>query len=100
MIALDSKDMFTTLFTQRNSTYKSNRANVNVTRYENEAIHADDIIWISRKVNNSDHRTKTDSMLTQVLVYKMVHGTISIFSSRQKFPLLTIIRDEFQKNKK
>lgn len=43
LVALDSRDLFTTLSTQRNIVDKSTRADVNVIRYEFETQHVNKI---------------------------------------------------------
>lgn len=78
LIALDSRDLFTSLSTQRNSIDKSIRADVNVIRYEYETINADEIIWIPGRVNLSDPGTKTDSPLAQALQLTMSSGKLSL----------------------
>lgn len=78
LVALDSRDLFTSLSTQRNSVDKSIRADVNVIRYEFETQHVDEIIWIPDRVNLTDPGTKTDSPLTQSLLQTMSNGKIAI----------------------
>lgn len=78
IVALDSRDLFTSLSTQRNSIDKSIRADINVIRYEYEIRNADDIIWIPAKVILTDPGTKPDSPLTQNMIQTMSCGRIAI----------------------
>lgn len=56
----------------------SNRANVNVTRYEYEICHVDDIVWIPGGVNQFDPGAKTSSPLTQAMLVSIASSKISI----------------------
>lgn len=67
IVALDSRDLFTSLSTKRNSVDKSIRAEVNVIRFEYETGNADEIVWIPSRVNLIDPGTNTDSPLVQSL---------------------------------
>ena len=65
--ALDSKDLFETLSTCRNSIDRSIRADVSVIRYEFETHKVNRIIWIPGKLNLEDTLTKTNSPLVDPL---------------------------------
>lgn len=58
-IALDSKDQFTSLYSQRSPIEKSIRADENANRYEFERKNIDGVIWIPGRENLSDPGTKT-----------------------------------------
>lgn len=64
IIAVDSKDLFQSLSTQRNSIDKSIRADVNVIRHEFEVRNISSMIWLPGKLNFADIGTKMDSPLT------------------------------------
>ena len=63
LLALDSKDLFDTLSTCRNSADRSIRADVSVIRYEFEKFKLNRIFWIPGKVNLADPLTKANSPL-------------------------------------
>lgn len=75
-IALDSKDLFQTLPTQRNSIDKSIRADVNVIHHEFETQNVHEIMWIPGKQNLADPGTKSDSPLTLSLPLMLFNGTL------------------------
>lgn len=64
LIALDSKDLFQSLSTQRNSIDKFIRADVNVIRHEFETQNVHKIMWIPGKQNLADPGTKAGSPLS------------------------------------
>lgn len=78
LIAVDSKDLFETLSTCRNSIDRSIRADVSVIRYEFETQKVNRIFWIPGKVNLADPLTKPNSPLTQALQLTLFSGDISI----------------------
>ena len=78
LVATDSKDLFTSLSTQRNSIDKSIRADVNVIRYEFQTRSVDKIVWVPGKVNLADPGTKRDSALTETLQALMTTGRLLI----------------------
>lgn len=65
MVIIYSKELFTALYSPRNSIAISIRANVNFIVYEYETGNVNSIVWIPGKVNIPDAGTKTDSPLTQ-----------------------------------
>lgn len=67
IIALNSKDLFFSLSSQRNSIDKSNRVNVNVICNASETGAVKKIIWIPGRTNLSDPDTKPDSPLLSAL---------------------------------
>lgn len=78
LIALDSKDLFSSLSTQRNSIDRSIRADVNVIRFEFETKSVSKIYWIPGKMNLSDPGTKADSPLIPALQLLLHTGKIPI----------------------
>ena len=64
---LDSKDLYTSLSTQRQSIDRSVRADVNYIRYQFEVGNANRICWVPGRLNLADPGTKPDSPLTQAL---------------------------------
>ena len=78
MISLDSKDLFETLSTCRNSIDRSIRADVSVIRYEFETQNVNRFFWIPGKVNLADPLTKTNSPLVQPLQLSMYSGELGI----------------------
>ena len=76
IVALDSKDLFQSLSTQRNSIDKSIRADVNVIRHEFETKNVHKIMWIPGKQNLSDPGTKCDSPLSISLQLMLFTGTL------------------------
>ena len=84
IVAVDSKDLYTSLSTRRNSIDKSIRADVNVIRFEYEVGNVDIMCWLPGSVNPADPGTKTDSPLTQALQLLMHSGTIPHDLSRHE----------------
>lgn len=78
LVAVHSRDLFTSLSTKRNSIDKSIRANINSIRYEYENGNADEVIWIPGRVNLTDPGTKTDSLLPQALQLTMSSGKLAL----------------------
>lgn len=76
IIVLDSKDLFYSLSTQRNSIDKSIRANVNVIRHEFEIRNVHKIIWIPGNLNLADPGTKCDSPLSPALQLMLFSGKL------------------------
>lgn len=76
VIALDSKDLFETLSTCRNSIDSSIRADVNVIRYEFETHKVNRIVLIPGKINIRDPLTKTNSPLCQPFQLSMFTGEL------------------------
>lgn len=78
IIVVDSKDLFTTLTTQRQSVDRSIRGDIGVIRFEFETRNVSRIIWIPGKTNPADIGTKFDSPLTDAVAQLLATG---------KFPL-------------
>ena len=78
LVATDSKDLFNSLSTQRNSIDKSIRADVNLIRFEYETHSVNTVVWIPGKTNRADPGTKRDSPLTDVLLLMLYTGIIPI----------------------
>ena len=78
LVATDSKDLFNSLSTQRNSIDKSIRADVNLIRFEYETHSVNTVVWIPGKCNPADPGTKRDSPLTDVLRLMLYTGVIPI----------------------
>lgn len=84
VIIVDSKDLYTSLSTRRNSVDKSIRADVNLIRFEYEMRTVDEFCWVPGAVNLADPGTKTDSPLCQSLQLLMHSGKIPIDLSRHE----------------
>lgn len=79
LVALDSKDLFETLSTCRNSVDCSIHSDENVIRYEFETYKVHRVIWIFGKVNLADLVTKPNSALVEPLQLSMFTGKLSLF---------------------
>ena len=77
-LLLDSRDLFESISTCRNSTDRSIRADVSVIRYEFETHHINRIIWIPGKANLADPATKPGSPLTSALQLSLFSGELSL----------------------
>jgi len=83
-IVVDSKDLYTSLTTQRNSIDRSIRADVNIIRFEYEVGNVDEIVWIPGSTNLADPGTKPDSALSEALQLTLFEGRIAIdFDAQQ-----------------
>lgn len=78
IVATDSKDLYSSLSTQRNSIDKSIRADVNVIRFEFETMAVNTMVWIPGKCNPADPGTKRDSPLAEVLQLMLFTGKIPL----------------------
>ena len=78
LVATDSKDLFNSLSTQRNSIDKSIRGDVNLIRFEYETHSVNTVVWIPGKCIPPDQGTKRDSALTDVLRLMLYTAKISI----------------------
>lgn len=78
IIALDTKNLYTSLSTRRNSIDRSIRADVNVIRYEFETRNVNRITWIPGNFNLADPGTKTDSPPTQTLQLMLCSSRLPI----------------------
>lgn len=77
-LCVDSKDLFTSLSTQRNSIDRSIRADVACIRFEFQVGCVDKITWIPGKINLADVLTKTDSPLLEALQLTLFNGRLNI----------------------
>ena len=76
MLVLDSRDLFNSLSTCRNSADRSIRADVNVIRYEFESRNVSNMMWVPGKVNLADPCTKPNSPLTDALQLLLQSGKL------------------------
>ena len=76
IVVLDSKDLYTSLSTQRKSIDRSVRADVNYIRYQFEISNANRICWIPGRLNLADPGTKPDSPLIQALQLLLFSGIL------------------------
>lgn len=76
-IYVDSKDIFTSLWAQRNSIDNSIKRDVSWIRYEFQTK-AVEISWIPGKTNIADPLTKKDSALTEALQLSLSTGTVCV----------------------
>lgn len=76
IVVLDSKDLYTSLSTQRQSIDRSVCADVNYIRYQFEIGNADRICWIPGRLNLADPGTKPDSPLIHALQLLMFSGQL------------------------
>lgn len=77
-VVLDSKALFSTLSTCRNSIDRSIRADVSVIRYEFETQKVNSISCIPGKTSITDPLTKPNSPLVDALILSMFSRKISI----------------------
>lgn len=77
-LCVDSKDLFTSLSTQRNSIDRSIRGDVASIRYEFQVGNVRQISWIPGKLNLADVLTKKDSPLTDALQLTLFTGRLHI----------------------
>lgn len=82
-VLIDSKDLYSTLSTQKNSVDRSVRAAVNCIRFTYET-ELDVLGWISGQVNIADVGTKENSPLTDALVLMLATGRITVDLSSQE----------------
>ena len=66
-LCVDSKDLFTSSSTKRNSIAQSIRSHVGCIRFEFKTGSVEYISWVPGKVNLADPLTKKDSQLTDML---------------------------------
>lgn len=76
IVAVHSKDLNTTLTTQRQSIDRSIRVDVGVIRYKSEVRNISQIVWIPGKLNPADVGTKFDSSLTPSVARMLSTGMI------------------------
>ena len=77
-LCVDSKNLFTSLSTQRNSVDRSIRGDVACIRFEFQVGNLDQITWIPGKTNLADALTKRDSPLTDALQLTLFSGLLNI----------------------
>lgn len=78
-LCVDSKDLFTSLSTQKNSIDSSIRGDVGCIRFEFRTGTVEKISWIPGKVNLADPLTKKDSVLTEPLQLTLFTGRLSLY---------------------
>lgn len=76
-VVVDSRDLFPSLKTQRNSIDKSIRADVNVIRFKLERRFVSRLTWVPGRVNLADPGTKPDSHLQNALSVTMADGRLA-----------------------
>lgn len=77
-ICVDSKDLFTSLSTQRNSIDRSMRNDVSCIRFKFQVGSLDKITWLPGKLNLADALTKQDSPLTEALRLTLYTGRLQL----------------------
>lgn len=82
-VCVDSKDLFTSLSTQRNSIDRSIRSDVACIRHEFQVGNVDEISWIPGKLNLADVLTKPDSPLTDMLQLTLFTGRLQVDYSEE-----------------
>lgn len=63
IVAVDSKDLFNPLSTQRNDADKLICADVNVIRYKFETLYDHKMVWVPDKLNLAEDGTRLESLL-------------------------------------
>ena len=94
VVAVDSKDLFTTPSTCRSATDRSIRADVSVIHYAFETHNVNGMLWIPGSVNLADTFTKPDSPLCQPLQLLMQPVKYLSTSQRQRAVLLSSSPDD------
>lgn len=84
VIVVDSKYLFTSLSTQKNSINRSNRADVNVIHFEFETGSVDEMVWTPGSVNLADPSTKRDNQLNDTLQLTLYNRPFAIDLCKQK----------------
>ena len=77
-LIVDSKDLYTSMSTQRNSIDRSIRGDVSTIRFECLTGNINRISWIPGKINLADPLTKKDSALTDTLQLCLHTGKINV----------------------
>lgn len=77
IVALDSRDSFSSLATQWQSIYRSIRSDVNFIRYELDIKHANRISWIPGRLILSDQSTNQDSPFVPPLQLLLFSGKLT-----------------------
>lgn len=77
-VLVDSKDLFATMSTQRNSIDKAIRSDIGALRYEFETQVVNRISWIPGSINIADALTKRDSVLKDALLLLMFTGQLKV----------------------
>lgn len=77
-LCVDSKDLFTSLSTHRNSIDRSIRGDVSCIRFEFQTGAVDKISWVPGNVNLADPLTKKDSQLTDMLQLTLFSGKLCV----------------------
>lgn len=79
IIAVESRDLFNSLFICRNSIDRLIRADVSMVRYKIESRNINRMLWISRKVNLAYYCTKQNSPLAQILFLFILNEKITLY---------------------
>lgn len=82
ILVVDSKDLFTSISTQRDSVDRSTHPIVNTTGFEYETGGVDELLWIPGSFNLADPGTITESPLVTLLQLLMHNGVIPLGMSR------------------
>ena len=77
-LCVDSKDLFTSLSTQKNSIDSSITGDVECIRFELQTGTVEKISWIPGKVNLADPLTNKYSVLTAPLLLTLFTGRLSL----------------------
>lgn len=75
---VDSKDLFTSFYTQRNSIDRSIHGDVACIRFEFQVGNLQNICWIPEKFNVSDPLTKKDTVITDAQHLTIFIGNIKV----------------------
>lgn len=85
VVTVDSKDLFSTLTSQRQSIHRSIRASIRVIRYEFETKYVHEVRWVPGKHNLADAGAKFDSSLNHSLLYMLSTGLLPFFFPTAEF---------------
>lgn len=77
LVVVDSKDLYTKLFTCRKATDRLMRTLVNLIRYQFQTQNVNRIIWVPGIINLADTITKPNSPLTQILQLLIYYRKLS-----------------------
>lgn len=75
---VDSKDLFLSFSTQKNSIDRSIRGYIGCTRYEYRTVAVEKVSWIPGSTNLADPLTKKDSSLTNALQLSLFSGRLCV----------------------
>lgn len=83
-IVTNSKDLYTSLLTQKNSIDWSICADVNIISYEFETGFVTNIVWIRGSTNPADPAPEQDSALAETLCVMLHSGILPVDFSKAK----------------